>query len=449
MASLFEKLKHPQAPYYILLSLFLLHVLVMWPGGMTPDSHGQYTMAVTGMYRDDNPPMMSFVWRYLNMIYAGPGLILLLHLSFFYIALYIFMSTFKNQKIQSFYLLLPLIPSVVVYSGMIWKDVAFAYSYLLLTAILTHFTILKKPFSPAAGIVIFLVLFYGTAVKFQAQYCAPLILVWVAYIYNDTKFNLKTFSHIIVLNFIFFISLSSFHAVLVPQAGNSHFWQRVKIYDLAGISYETNKPLFPEFIKKPNFSMEKIRKNFNSQRVDDLFSDEGGLLPEGRDADQRQQLWNYWFKTVLQYPLFYLKHRFCNLSYIVLSVPGLGKFTGSPVFWTPKLIMPHTPPSFASPTFINLFKIFGTLFIAPFLAILLGIFYIILAIKALPYHKAAIPLLFINLISLDMVIMLLFFSMAGTPRYIYISVCLTHASHALAFLCWKALSQKRQAARTF
>jgi len=33
-----------------------------------------------------------------------------------------------------------------------------------------------------------------------------------------------------------------------------------------------------------------------------------------------------------------------------------------------------------------------------------------------------------------MVGVLLFFSMAGTPRYVYISLCLIHGGHGLAYL---------------
>jgi hypothetical protein len=448
MASLFEKLKHPQAPYYILLSLFLLHVLVMWPGGMTPDSYYQYNMAINNSYTGHHPPMMSVIWHYLQMVYPGSGLILLFHLSMFYAAICIFTSTFKDQISKFFYVFLPIVPPVLVYSSMIWKDVGFAFSYLLLAGILTHLTYLKKPLSLLLSIGVVLILFYGIAVKFQAQYCAPIIVMWIAYIWNNRKFNLITWVSGLVLNLIFFVLLNSFNSHFVAETQKSHSWQFVKIYDLAAISYEMDQPLFPPFTKTSHFNMQELREKFNSQRVDDLAFGEDAILQIGQNAEQRQELWNYWFQTILKHPFSYLKHRSYNLAYVLLSVP-IGHIKKLSTILESKTNLNPKHFELTRKIFMIIYRIFATILIAHLPIILLGIFYILLAIRALPYHKAAVPLLFINLISLDMVIMLFFFSMAGTPRYTYISICLTHASHALAFLCWKALSQNRQAARTF
>lgn len=448
MSSLYVKLKHPQTPYYALAGLFLLHVALTWPGTMTPDSQSQYSMAITGNYSDHHPPVMSFTWRYLNMVYPGPGLVLLLHLFFLYAAAGIFISTFKDIRIKFFYLLLPIIPSVLVYSWMIWKDVGFAFSYLLLAAILTHLTLLKKRISLTCGIVIFLTLFYGTAVKFQAQYCAPLILLWIAYIYNNQKLNAKAFTAAFIFGVAFFMALNAFNSALIPDAGKSHSWQHVKLYDLAAISYATDRPLFPEFAKRLGFSMEKLKKLSNSQRVDDLTFGEDAILQLGKNDQERQQLWDYWFKTVLKYPFIYAKHRLYNSAYTLLSVPGLLRLTGSSVFWESSAASSTSALSgFLKMTLIDLFKIIATLLLAHLPVIILGFFYIILAVKALPYEGAAVPLLFINLIALSMVIILFFFSMAGTPRYTYMSICLTNASNALAFLCGRALVRRRYLAK--
>jgi hypothetical protein len=68
----------------LVLLIFAAHLLIMWPGSLNPDSQAQYNMAVAGMYNDHHPAIMSLVWRYLNYIIPGSGMMFLLQLVLFY-----------------------------------------------------------------------------------------------------------------------------------------------------------------------------------------------------------------------------------------------------------------------------------------------------------------------------------------------------------------------------
>lgn len=426
-------------PYYLLFMLFALHVVVMWPGHMTSDSYGQYQMAITRVFNDHHPPMMSVVWHYLNCISLGPQAILLLHLSLLYAAAFIFLSTFKQRKIKYFYSVFPFLPHIFCYSDMIWKDVGYAFSYLLVGAILTHYTILKKSISIFVGVIVLIILFYGTAVKFQAQYCAPFMLFWVAYTFNHFHFNWKTFSYALGISCLFFILLNTFNNFHVPPKQQSHSWQYVKIYDLAAISYRTQQALFPEFVKTPFFSMDKLNHDFNARAVDNLAFFGKSILKIGKNSEERKKLWHFWFKTIKNHPFLYLQHRINNLNYVLFKVPSSTHLYLMANHFSNYIQIPHAYPILKST--IKLVRIVSMTHIVIFC---LSIFYLFLAFKTFKYCRAAIPMLFLNFVSLAMIFAIFIFSMAGTSRYTYISACLTTASHAFAFLCWEAWRQQNK-----
>ena len=82
----------------------------MWPGIISPDAIGQYAIAHSGLYTDHHPPLMSFVWHYLDLIYPGPGMLLLLHLLMLYTAAAIFIYIFRASYFKWWYAILPIVP---------------------------------------------------------------------------------------------------------------------------------------------------------------------------------------------------------------------------------------------------------------------------------------------------------------------------------------------------
>lgn len=136
------------APAYVcLLLFFFLNLYLFWPGGLSADSMTQYAQAKAGLYSDHHPAVMSFVWRYLDKIIEGPASMLVLHLCFFYGALLWGIKSFKNSKIHYIFLFLPLIPGILIYSGKIWKDVGYAYSFSFAAMVLCHAYLKQRAFN--------------------------------------------------------------------------------------------------------------------------------------------------------------------------------------------------------------------------------------------------------------------------------------------------------------
>ncbi len=411
----------------LLITLGLVHGSLLWPGILTPDSESQYAQALSGIFNNHHPPLMSFLWRYLDKLYPGPGLLLICHLSLLYGAVYYLIQSLSPFRGKILFLFVPWIPQVLVFSGMIWKDVGFAFSFLWVGSLLAYLTLKKIPPLKRHVFFILLILFYGTSIKFQAKYCAPIFLAWLAYCLLNYRFRNKTFFPVCLLIFIpFYTLLGSVDRLLVPETQQTHSWQYVKIYDLAAISVALNTPLFPSFVKSDHFSLEALKKSFNTQRVDDLAFGPDPVLRIGRSEAERTVLWDYWFKTITEHPIYYLKHRFSILSYGLICIPAQSEVT--------KLLETTAPHQLL----YELLKTTCFVLLSHALTVILATLYCLLAWVTRRMTPAAIPLFCFNSTGLMMVLVLLFFSMAGSPRYTYITVCMTHASHLFAYIAISA-----------
>jgi hypothetical protein len=77
-------------------------------------------------------------------------------------------------------------------------------------------------------------------------------------------------------------------------------------------------------------------------------------------------------------------------------------------------------------------------FLLPFM-----LFYFLLGLFLFHKHPTAPLLLIMNGLSLSFICLLFFLTMASDMRYVYITVCMTHASHALAIKCLRDLFKSK------
>src|SRR3954470_14873666 len=82
----------------ILLIGWLWFLVYAYPGYMSADSLWQLNQARAANYNDWHPPMMAFMWRYLDKIVAGPILMLALQSMTFLIGLYVLLSKVMSRR---------------------------------------------------------------------------------------------------------------------------------------------------------------------------------------------------------------------------------------------------------------------------------------------------------------------------------------------------------------
>lgn len=411
-------------PYIILICSLLLTLLIAWPGYMTPDSHAQYSIAKSGLYSDHHPAIMSFLWHYLDLIHEGSGMMLLLHLLLLYGASAYGINIFNNintlTKINNyfnyistyFFAIFPLLPIVVIYSCKIWKDVGFAFSFLLTIMMLSNAIAKRRPLDIKEHIIFWLILFYGTCVKFQAQYSTPIVIAGYIIHHGLLIFDQSKFKKLkIILSFLLIYSL--FYGIfyytnnlLVPNEQKSNSWEYVKIYDLAAISFDSNTIYVPKFLHTKHFSSKIFYKIFNHQAVDDMVFPEDAIFTKTKNKQQAKELWKQWAITIVSHPLLYLKHRAINFSYILLlSLPGFHVVNDqldqklSPDLISYKIIYYST-------------KVIGYVIVGHILMAILSIIYLFLGFINLKKTWAAFPLVIFNAVSVNTLFSLFFFSFA-------------------------------------
>lgn len=422
----------------LLLLLFLLHLYFAWPGQMGADSVAQYGEAMQGVYSDHHPPLMAFVWRFLARIHEGPGLMLLLNLSLLYGGIFFLIRSVVNKKNQYLLLLVPLIPNVLIYSFYVWKDVSYAFSFLFVSCYLAYITLNKRPLSLPALLLLLPILLYGAAVKFQAQYLAVFTLLWLVLAFNNYKLNYKMLVKFLVISGVFYYSLISINNYLVPNQQKSNSWQFVKMYDIAAISVATHKPLLPDFIKLSGYSEQEMLLRFNHKAVDSLIYGDCGrkpILQKTSDKAQQEKLLAIWKDSLLSHPFYYLQHRLFNAGYLLFDRAGFEvvrdffQEIGIYKYKVAHMII----GGLAYPLLMHVIPIMLAF-------IYFGFAFYCLIIRV--SRENAISLLFFNVIAVGMFLILFIFSMAGIPRYTYISVCMVHASHLFAYQCFKAMRRK-------
>ncbi len=423
-------------PYALLGILYLGNMLAFWPGIVSPDAASQYAAAVAGIYSDHHPPIMSFVWRYLDKIYPGPGLLFCMHISMLYSAAAVFMLCFRNSLFKWWFVIFPLIPNILSYTPLIVKDVGFAYAYLLSAALISYLMVFKvtkyKYWIISAALIL---LFYGTAAKFQARYLLIYFTLGVAFCWQY-KFSWRAVLAGVILYLAIIFSMFGLHTWLVPAAQEANSWQLVKLFDLSAISIDHNKEMFPDFVKKnPDYSFERVKKLFSPTEVDPLVFAANKVLKSGETEAERTELNKYWRNTVMKHPLSYLHHRARLWVHNLYSTPS--ERTHPADYFKHTIIGAWMMQPSVHETIGVVYA--ATNILLQFIWLLpVLVFYTVLSFVKINKTTYAIPLLMFSLASFMLLGVLFFCSMASTARYVFMCVCLLHASHGFADKCWRA-----------
>lgn len=402
---------------FILSSMgFLICGFSFWPGILRPDSIIQMQQGIAGTYSDHHPPAMAFLWSILNKLLNGSGLMLAFHLALYWGAVNLYSTASKKPNL--WFYICAILPPVLCYQPFVLKDIAFVNALLFGCAFLYHYTIKQYRPQPLALAGWVLIVFYGTAAKYQGIFALPWLCLWLAKIYfpNNKKWILNG----LIIYGIFFGFIEIFNR---STSSPSHSWQYVKMYDIAGVSLQLNQDLFPEFIKRKNqYSFEKVRNLYNPRRVDDMAFNADSPLIKSEVPAEREILRNTWWHIITTHPILYLKHR-GQVFYQQLTISFLKK--------------PHDIKSETSTGIMNLVNnlyhsgIFSImqLFMACFIYFGLQFLYITKGLLNFKKSNSMQALFFQNMTGFALVCSLFIFSMASEARYAYLCIALLNFSH--------------------
>ena len=328
------------APYIAAALGVVIIGYLFWPGFMSYDSIWQLQQARHGIAGSQHPPMMTYIWRFLDRLYPGPGLMLLLQLSLFYFSLAAILRILLDSAWRAAILVLVSIPfhPVLGLLGNIWKDIGLMCFFQLSFLALLLFQ-QRRTWVRAAAFIIFLFLavsyrhnalfgalplagyFAGLCVSIRPQLSTSLL--WVQRTAVSGLVILAVWLPTVILN-----------TVLTTPT----FPSLIALWDVLAISRHTGTNLLPpfSFADRPNFGSAEIIDLYRpaasnyayiaglqaeplNPRHDPIIRVEPLRLPANQqDVDEIRRAWAH---AVLKYPLVYLRHRLAILAVFL----GIGR----------------------------------------------------------------------------------------------------------------------------
>jgi len=304
--------------YLICLLGFGLTLFAFYPGQMSPDSIASLNEGRSGIIYDQNSPLMSYLWGCLDQLVAGPGLMLILQVAAFWLAIaLLWEATHRESVLLAVALILfPFMPQILSQLPVIWKDVGMATALLMAVSLVY---LAQKRKSKFALLLSPVFLLYAFAARLNSIPAVLPIAIWSGFVAAslfDLRISRVGSTAIGISYFALMLAVAFAVQMSITGGRTSYPFQFVMLYDLAAISLSNNETTFPAYIaESKDFSMEKVKANYDSTTV-------GGLVYEGQtrngeapallvteDAQNIADLRAKWFEQIAAPPAVYLHHR--------------------------------------------------------------------------------------------------------------------------------------------
>jgi hypothetical protein len=312
------KLANPWLQAIICILGFAACLIAFWPGFMSADSIDQYAQAKSGVYQDWHPPLMSLVWSRLLFFSDGPAPMLVLHLGLIWLALWLLARRFSsNPHATWLFPLVGLLPWIVNFEGVIWKDVGLASSWLLAVALIAH-----KPKQRVLQVAIGLLIFYGIAVRHNAIFGAPpLVFLFLRDGIGLTSSNLRVAVYAVALSLGFVGASSLVNASI--GARRLYPVSALMIDDLHNVSVRTGRNFLPATLRVDAELIEKCRDAHMA--VVNCYQRKGWVRGDTAVApghfrgfvssdDEYAEVRARWLQTLKREPAVYLKTRLSSFA---------------------------------------------------------------------------------------------------------------------------------------
>lgn len=331
-------------------TLFLMTLMIFYPGFFSEDSIAQIEEARSGLYSDGNPPLMAFIWRYVDQIYEGQAGMLALQLALYWAGLYLIVTNanLAYKKRIFFLICVGLFPGTLGILGTIWKDVLMMAFGVFGIGLGMAGLNKKSNFYMILSLVSF---FVACSMRQNGIFVLPPIVFGTFYSYfSYHKIGLSKLKISILaatVGTVLFVCLNSILTYGVFDSKKTHLWRLLPLFDLAGIYYHIDR--LPEENLPPfatsSFTIDKLRDQYTPRSLMPVVlplctEDKSScnpppffdimLKPNAEGSQQLQDLKFVWLQEIKNHPLAYLTHRIKAFSHL-LGVHG--SLWGPVYFW--------------------------------------------------------------------------------------------------------------------
>ncbi|MFZ3142340.1 hypothetical protein [Polaromonas sp.] len=309
----------------LLVALFAINALMHYPGTMNNDSVSQYGEAISGRYTDWHPPVMAWLWSWLRLAGNGPGPLLLLHLTLYWLGFGLLADGLRRAQYPRLAVLMAIagaFPPFLYINATVVKDVGLVASWLAAVGLMFWFRVQRRRIPIAWWGAIAALLAYGTLVRTNAVFAIGPLLVYALAPPGWLRSVRLIIAAMVVAIVAIPVTVQANRWLFNPSA--THPEQSLFLFDLMGMAvYETDPRLIEP---RATLAASELRACYTPYWWD-------SLSPWGRcsakvhrlngDANKiTEGLALQWAKTILQHPVAYAAHRLRHFnSSLLFAVP--------------------------------------------------------------------------------------------------------------------------------
>jgi hypothetical protein len=306
-----------------------LVVACFYPGYMSNDSIDQLGQARAGIYSAGHPPLMAWIWHWIDRVTPGPlGMVLLQQCLFFGGVALLAVLAISNGSSGLSVLAVGLLPPLFALLGTVWKDVQLGSSLVAAFALLC-LAVARGSRTPAFAALALLL--YGCAMRHNAiPAILPLAIMAAAVVIGRVRWRsaIAGIAGIVVTAFIVGATWRINRVLTDGRSGAPAQLQPYILHDLVGISLASERDYLPDYLHRGTYSvsLDSLRGRYLAESSDPLIFGKGPSLWAATAPENVAELRSSWMAAVRAHPRDYLRHRWAMTRTLI----GLG-----PHVWYP------------------------------------------------------------------------------------------------------------------
>jgi tetratricopeptide (TPR) repeat protein len=306
----------------VALAAWLITVGAFFPGVMSPDSLDQLRQADAWSYSTTQPPIMTLLWSMLNLVIAGPALMLFLQAAMWWGGWVLVIGRLvpaRRRWVQPLVLLvLGFWPPLFAMTGTIWRDVHMTLALLVAIGLLLQ--------DPALGrerrrlVVAGLLIAYASAVRINAVFSVLPLAGWVVLRAGRAWALQLPRRAALPLGAALVLVLVLAGRVINPALASKLWYpvQNLRVFDLVGISTRTGENLVPPSLRNGIDAPASIAGFYSAFSCFHAYygasPSDGRTIAETHLATTEDdavlaELASVWWHAVREHPRAYLAHR--------------------------------------------------------------------------------------------------------------------------------------------
>lgn len=308
---------------------FIVNIILVYPGFMSWDAVDQLYQARTGEYLNWHPPIMAYIWSWIDLVISGPfGMLLLIMLLVWIGTYYINRSLIVDQRGPLLAILTWVIiffPPTFIGFAHIEKDNFMAGFLLVLYALVFWFSIYYRKEDRSAFVlmgVAFCILaaaILSISMRHNA-FLAVFPALWLVVLVLFQKGTMSLGKQLLAISSAILLLL----CCMIAAGGINKSITRqhvpailsLVVYDLTGIAVHEGEVFFTNtdsksplqaILRIDNPSLELLSEKYNYNDwvpLHEIFD-----LGKAETREMEKVIIKYWVKSIIQYPVSYIKHR--------------------------------------------------------------------------------------------------------------------------------------------